>query len=104
VKYSDEMRAEISKDAVGKVVESLDWCPDFVGGYWVMAFKDNTEICFRMTGEPMYTRESTSEQAKNKVVESLTWDAGGRGGGYWTMRLKGGAEFWFRLRLMAELV
>lgn len=43
------MRAQIGRDAAGRVIESLEW--DAVGQYWVMTFTDGAELAFRMMAE-----------------------------------------------------
>jgi len=49
VKYSKEQRTQISEEAKGKIIESLEY--DEEGGYWVMTFTDGSEICFRFMAE-----------------------------------------------------
>lgn len=48
--YSPEQRQQISEEARGRRVKSLQWEPDG-GGYWVMTFDDGAEICFRFMAE-----------------------------------------------------
>ena len=48
-KYTDTQRKEISDEAKGKKVESLEWVPD--ERYWAMTFNDASEICFRLMAE-----------------------------------------------------
>lgn len=43
-------RESISKEAKGKVVESLEWT-EADGGYWAMTFTDGQEISFRFMAE-----------------------------------------------------
>ncbi len=52
--YTKEQRAQISKDATGKIVESLEW--DEEGGYWVMTFTEGAEMCFRFMAELIKTK------------------------------------------------
>lgn len=40
-----EQREALSKDAIGKQIESMTW--DEVDEYWVMAFTDGSEMCVR---------------------------------------------------------
>jgi hypothetical protein len=49
VKYTDETRRAISREAEGKVVNSLEW--DKIGEYWTMTFADESEISFRFMAE-----------------------------------------------------
>lgn len=42
-----ELRAALSREASGKVIESLKW--DDVEEYWVMTFTDGSEICWLRT-------------------------------------------------------
>ncbi len=49
MKYDKSMRDRISQDAIGKIVESLEW--DDEECYWVMSFTDGTEISFRLMTE-----------------------------------------------------
>jgi hypothetical protein len=46
--YTPEQRREISEQAVGKTVKSLEWDD---GAHWVMTFTDGTETCFRFMAE-----------------------------------------------------
>lgn len=46
--FGTEWRAAVSADAKGKFITALDWCED-MGGYWVMQFSDETQICFHRT-------------------------------------------------------
>ena len=53
--YTAEQRAEIMKNAQGKVVQSLEYesaedNPE-TGSYWVMTFNDGSEISFRTMAE-----------------------------------------------------
>lgn len=50
MRYTDRQRQEISAQAAGKVVESLEWEPED-GGYWVMTFTSGSEISFRLMAE-----------------------------------------------------
>lgn len=47
---TDEQRAEISREAKGRTIETLEYEPpgDDLPGYWVMTFTDGTEISFRL--------------------------------------------------------
>ena len=47
---NEENRKQICTEAVGKVVESLEYEPDD-GGYWVMTFADGSEMSFRFMSE-----------------------------------------------------
>ena len=47
MKWTAEQRQQISDQAAGKVVESLDYEDD----YWVMTFTDGSEISFRFMAE-----------------------------------------------------
>lgn len=48
---SEEAKASTCEAIKGKTVASMVWEPDG-GGYWVMTFTDDSEICFnRMMGE-----------------------------------------------------
>jgi hypothetical protein len=52
--YTERQRHEISKEAEGKTIHSLEWCLDEDmegGGYWVMTFTDESEISFRFMAE-----------------------------------------------------
>lgn len=53
IKYTEEMRERIARDAVGKTVGSLEYEDGDVdsGPYWVMVFTDGTEIAFRFMAE-----------------------------------------------------
>jgi hypothetical protein len=55
VKFTPKQRAEISADAKGKVIESLEYSEaepsDPVGDYWVMTFTDGSEVSFRFMAE-----------------------------------------------------
>ena len=48
MKYTEEQRRQISQQARGKTVESLEWEQE---GYWVMTFTDGSEISFRFMAE-----------------------------------------------------
>ena len=48
--YTPEQRGQISAQAQGKTVESLEFEED-AGGYWVMTFTDGSEISFRFMAE-----------------------------------------------------
>jgi hypothetical protein len=50
MRYTAEQRQQISKQAAGKVVESLEF-EEEDGGYWVMTFTDGSEISFRFMAE-----------------------------------------------------
>lgn len=47
--YTDAERKQISEEATGRVIKSLEWEPE--DGYWVMTFTDDSEICFRLMAE-----------------------------------------------------
>jgi hypothetical protein len=49
MKWTAGQRQQIGAQAVGKVVESLDYEPD--DDYWVMTFTDGSEISFRFMAE-----------------------------------------------------
>jgi hypothetical protein len=58
VKFTPKQRADISADAKGKVIESLEWeesdpsnPADLESGYWVMTFTDGSEMSFRFMAE-----------------------------------------------------
>lgn len=48
--YTQEQRGQITAQATGKTVESLEW-EDDAGGYWVMTFTDGSEMSFRFMAE-----------------------------------------------------
>ena len=48
MKYTQEQRELMAKEAEGKTIKSLTWCED---GYWVMTFNDSSEISFRFMSE-----------------------------------------------------
>ncbi|HTA20259.1 MAG TPA: hypothetical protein VK989_13265 [Polyangia bacterium] len=51
-RYTDDDRRQISREAEGKTIGSLEWEPDGPGGgYWVCTFTDETEISFRLMAE-----------------------------------------------------
>lgn len=50
MRYTEEQKKQITADAAGKTVESLEWEED-CGGYWVMTFTDDSEISFRFMAE-----------------------------------------------------
>jgi hypothetical protein len=50
MKYSEQQRLQISANAKGKTVESLEWESED-GGYWVMTFTDGSETTFRFMAE-----------------------------------------------------
>jgi hypothetical protein len=45
--YTPAQRRQISEEATGKVVASLEYDDDPSAGYWVMTFTDDSEITFR---------------------------------------------------------
>jgi hypothetical protein len=47
--YTDAQRKQISEEATGRVIKSLEW--ESEDGYWVMTFTDDSEICFRLMAE-----------------------------------------------------
>jgi hypothetical protein len=49
MRYEPAMRQQISADARGRTIRSLEW--DDPGGYWVMTFTDGSEITFRFMAE-----------------------------------------------------
>jgi hypothetical protein len=50
MKLTDEQRAEISKEAKGRTIETFEYeLPgDGLPGYWVMTFTDGTELSMRL--------------------------------------------------------
>jgi hypothetical protein len=50
VKYTAEQRRAIVEQGPGKTVKSLEY-EEADGGYWVMTFTDESEICFRFMAE-----------------------------------------------------
>jgi hypothetical protein len=49
VEFTEAQRADISGQAEGKTVSSLEY--EAEGGYWVMTFGDDSEISFRLMAE-----------------------------------------------------
>ena len=49
MKYTLQQQEQISREAAGKRVQSLEY--DSVGRYWVMTFDDGSEINFRFMAE-----------------------------------------------------
>ena len=49
MRYMPEQREQISQQAAGKRVESLEY--ETGGDYWVMTFDDGSEISFRFMAE-----------------------------------------------------
>lgn len=47
--YTDEQRRQISEQAQGKTIESMEWDPE--DKYWVITFTDGFELCVRLMGE-----------------------------------------------------
>jgi hypothetical protein len=50
MRYTSEQRQQISEQAKGRVIKSLEW-ESADGGYWVMTFADGSEISFRLMAE-----------------------------------------------------
>lgn len=47
--YSEQQRAKLSNEAIGKVVKGMDWIPE--DEYWVITFADDSEISVRLMAE-----------------------------------------------------
>jgi hypothetical protein len=65
MRYSTEQRQQISNDAKGKVVESLEWEEN--GEYWVMTFVDGSEVSIRLMVEDDFL-ESRNYIFKNCIA------------------------------------
>jgi hypothetical protein len=50
MRYTEKQRAQVSNEARGRIVESLEWT-DADGGYWTMTFSDGATISFRLMNE-----------------------------------------------------
>ncbi len=49
-RMTKEQRDRITRESKGKVIDSLEYDEE---GYWVMTFKDGSEIAFRFIAEIM---------------------------------------------------
>jgi hypothetical protein len=53
MRYNQQQRDQISKDCKGRIIRSMEWVPPEgdMDGYWVMIFKDGSEISLRLMAE-----------------------------------------------------
>ena len=49
MRYTPEQRENLSQQARGKTLESLEWFDD--DDYWLMTFTDGSEMCVRLMAE-----------------------------------------------------
>lgn len=50
MRYTPEQRQQISETAKGKTIKSMEW-EEEDGGYWVITFTDESEMCVRTMAE-----------------------------------------------------
>ncbi len=57
---TDNQRAQLCKDIAGKKIKSLYW-EKADGGYWIMTFTDDSEICWNRTMAEIYMLKNDPE-------------------------------------------
>lgn len=68
MQYDQKQREQISAEAKGKTVQTLEWSEEKndgegVGGYWVITFTDGSEISFRLMAELVNSWTAESPEA-----------------------------------------
>jgi hypothetical protein len=63
--YTPEQRLNISKQAAGKVIQSMEWDP--VDSYWVIEFTDGSQICVLLMAE-LFSEKMLMEHWRRAVT------------------------------------